>query len=67
MGIIALITAVIPLLLKVLGLFIKTPEDKRADAIADLNTYVESITAGVKKSEEVEGDTSGIEDAINKH
>lgn len=66
MTIIALITALIPILTKILGLFIKTDAEKRGDAIAALNTFVDDLEKGVKKSEDTEGDTSGIEDAINK-
>lgn len=66
MSVISLISALLPIISKVLGLLIKTDGQKLADVSTKILGYLEELETGIKKEKANPGDTSGIEDAINK-
>ena len=65
-GLIAAISAALPVLSKVLDLFIKTPVEKLEERQREVLSFIRDIHEGVKKSIETGGDTSSLEDTINK-
>ena len=67
MSILSVLSALIPVLGKILDLMTKTPEEKLGDIKDALLNYVEEISAGLKKAKETKGDTSDLEKALNRH
>jgi len=66
MSVISLISALLPIISKVMNLLIKTDGQKLADISKKILDYVEELESGIKKEKANPGDTSGIEDAINR-
>jgi signal transduction histidine kinase len=61
------IMAALPIIKMILELLIKTPEEKLADISLALSRVISEMRDGVKHLEENEGDTSKLEDAINRN
>lgn len=61
------IMAALPIIKMVLELLIKTPEEKLADVSLAISRMLSEVRDGVKHLEENEGDTSKLEDAINRN
>lgn len=58
--------ALLPILGKLLDLFIKTDTEKVAAVQKALLEYVEDINAGLKQAKETKGDTSYLERTLNR-
>lgn len=65
-AIISAIAAIIPLVLKLIDLFKGTPEDAAAKIKSSLLEYISKLQEAVKKAEETNGDTSSLEDLLNR-
>lgn len=57
--------ALLPFIVKVLNVLIKTPEEKREEALKKLPDQLKEITDAIKQSE-VKGDPSAINRIINR-
>lgn len=55
-----------PVIRMVLELLIKTPEEKLHDVSRDLSRRISEVRDGVDYMKENPGDTSSLEDAINR-
>lgn len=66
MNIIAILSAALPIIGKLLDILTKTPEEKLLDISKALVAYLDDLSAGVKHAKENPGDTSKIDDAINR-
>lgn len=64
----AILSLALPVILEVLKLFFSkdTTEETRKKAADDLLAKIAEINLALKKAEDTEGDTSGIEDVINR-
>lgn len=64
----AIITLVLPIVLEVLKLFFSkdTTEEVRQKTAKELLEKIAEINRALKKAEDTEGDTSDIEDVINR-
>jgi hypothetical protein len=60
------IMAALPIIKMVLELLIKTPEEKLAAITSALAKRISEVRDGIKHIEENPGDTSELEDAINR-
>jgi hypothetical protein len=66
MAVINAILAALPVIGKILVLFIKSPEEKLSDLSKALLSKTEELHAAVKKAKETKGDTGAIEDVLNR-
>lgn len=66
MPILGIISALLPILSKLIDIFQKTPEEKIGDVKGALLSYLEDIGAGLKKAKETNGDTSELERLLNR-
>lgn len=60
------ILAALPIIKMVLELLIKTPEEKLFDVSKHIARTLSEVRDGVQEMKENPGDTSSIEDAINR-
>lgn len=67
MSILSILSALLPIIGKLLDVLTKTPEERIIDIKDALLIYLEEINAGVKKAKDTKGDTSDLEKALNKH
>jgi hypothetical protein len=65
LGILSSISALVPLILKLVGLFVKTPKPAREQLLEGLLKYVTEIHDAVEAAKDSKGDTSAIERAVN--
>lgn len=65
-GIIGIISALLPIIGKLIDVFSKTPEEKLLDVKESLLKYVEDVGAGLKHMKQHDGDTSVLEKVLNK-
>lgn len=66
MGILQALAAILGVVGQIITLFQKTPEEKRADLIKGIEGYMKDLHQAVQKSQESGGDTSALEDLINR-
>jgi hypothetical protein len=66
MTVLGIISALIPIIGKLLDVLTKTPDEKIGDVKTALLKYLEDIGAGLKKAKETGGDTSELEKVLNK-
>lgn len=62
----AALGALLPIIDKLLSIFMRTPEQKLVDIKKALLDFLTDLSEGIKHEKENPGDTSGIEHAINK-
>lgn len=60
------ILAALPIIKMIMELLIKTPEEKLADVSRAISRSISEMQDGVKHMKENKGDTSKLEDAINR-
>ena len=51
---------------KVLDLFVKTPEEKREEALQALLRFTQDVTNAVSIIKDTKGDTRALEDVLNR-
>lgn len=65
-AILAGLSALLPILKMILEIIIKTPEEKLADVATAISRALSEVKDGIDHLKENPGDTSKLEDAINK-
>lgn len=60
------ILAALPIIKMIMELLIKTPEEKLADVSRAISRSISEMQDGVNHMKENKGDTSKLEDAINR-
>jgi hypothetical protein len=66
MGIVTLISALLPIIGKLIDLFTKTPEEKIIDVKDSLLRYLSDVDAALKIVKETKGDTSELERVLSR-
>jgi len=60
------ILAALPIIKQILDLLIKTPAEKLSDVSREVSRLLSEVSDGVDHMKENPGDTSSLEDAINR-
>lgn len=65
MAILTAITSLVPLIMKLLGLVVKTPEEKREAVLKKIIDLTQDLGVAVDHANKTKGDTSEIERLLN--
>lgn len=65
-AILGLLPVVFQLALKIMDVLIKTPAEKVEDVLRSFNALIVEVQEGLDHAKKTDGDTSKLEDAINR-